>query len=136
MPLFELIQDYGNGEAEEKLPTFKDNAASDIDDIFFEENEHADRHTVDGKDALVVIEESVLKEHNSHWEGGAKQNFDTGLYTSHTILYIKVKDYGPKPKVGKHLVLDQGTKTQRTFSILNCDDEGSVYRMTMQRTRQ
>lgn len=64
------------------------------------------------------------------------ENFDTGLYTAHTILYIRVEDYGPKPKIGKQLVLDKGTKSQRTYTINLCQEESGVYRMTMERTRQ
>ena len=64
-------------------PTFKDCAAADIDTVFFNGNEHADRHIIDGKDVLVVIVEGGTREHNSHWEAGAKQNFDTGLYKAH-----------------------------------------------------
>lgn len=137
MALFELKQDYGN--AEEGLPpppTFKDCAAADIDLVFFNGTEHADIHLIDGKEALVVIEEGGLREHNSRWEAGAKQNFDTGLYTAHTILYIKAADYGPKPKVGKLLVMDAGTGHKRTFSIMKCEEERGVYRMTLERTRQ
>ena len=93
------------------------------------------RGGVDGKKALIILESEQLKERAAHWEAGAKQNFDTGLYTSQTVLYIRAADYGPKPKVGKHLVLDKGTKT-RTFSILTCEDQAGVYRMTMERTRQ
>ena len=83
-----------------------------------------------------LADDQRLKEHNSHWEAGAKQNFDTGLYTASTVLYIRVKDYGPKPKVGKHLVMDKGTSQQRTYSILNCEEEAGIYRITMERTRQ
>lgn len=112
MALFELKQDTGSGAAAPWAPpTFKDCVAADIDAAFFEENEHADRHTVDGKDVLIVLEDDDLREHSAHWEAGAKQNFDTGLYTAHTILYIRVEDYGPKPKIGKQLVLDKGTKS-------------------------
>ena len=89
-----------------------------------------------GKDVLIVLEDDDLREHSAHWEAGAKQNFDTGLYTAHTILYIRVEDYGPKPKIGKQLVLDKGTKSQRTFTINLCQEESGVYRMTMERTRQ
>lgn len=118
MALFELKQDTGSGAAAPWAPpTFKDCVAADIDAAFFEENEHADRHTVDGKDVLIVLEDDDLREHSAHWEAGAKQNFDTGLYTAHTILYIRVEDYGPKPKIGKQLVLDKGTKSQRTYTI-------------------
>lgn len=135
MALFDLIdlkQHYENKEPEDTLPTFKNHAAADIDDVFFCGDEHAEMHNIDGKDALVVFEESTLKEHNSHWEAGAKQNFDTGLYTAFSILYIRVKDYGPKPKIDKQLVMDK----KRTYSIKACEEESGVYRMTLKRTRQ
>lgn len=55
MALFELKQDTGSGAAAPWAPpTFKDCVAADIDAAFFEENEHADRHTVDGKDVNVL----------------------------------------------------------------------------------
>lgn len=83
MALFELKQDTGSGAAAPWAPpTFKDCVAADIDAAFFEENEHADRHTVDGKDVLIVLEDDDLREHSAYWEAGAKQNFDTGLYTA------------------------------------------------------
>ena len=137
MALFELNQEYGTATDKEwKAPTFKECAAADIDLTFFAQDEHAEWHTVDGKKALVIVEDQRLKERSAHWEAGAKQNFDTGLYTAHTVLYIKVADYGPKPKIGKHLVLDKGEKMQRTYSILNCEEEAGVYRISMERTRQ
>ena len=81
MALFELKQDTGSGAAAPWAPhTFKDCVAADIDAAFFEENEHADRHTVDGKDVLIVLEDDDLREHSAHWEAGAKQNFDTGAH--------------------------------------------------------
>ncbi len=130
--LFDVTQDYEGKPVDWKRPTFKDCAAADIGLSFFNENEHADWHTVDGKKALIILEESDLREHSAHWEAGAKQNFDTGLYTAHDILYIRVEDYGPKPKQGKILTLDG----RRTYSIRKCEDEGGVYRMTIERTRQ
>ncbi len=136
MALF-VEQTFGEEKENEwKRPTFKDCATADITLAFFNDTEHADVHTVDGKECPVIIEEESLREHASHWEAGAKQNFDTGLYDSHTILYIRVEDYGPRPKINKLLVLDKDTKYQRTYSILQCREEAGVYRMTMQRTRQ
>ncbi len=137
MALFELEQDYGPKPGEEwKAPTFKECAAADIDQAFFAQDEHAEWHTVDGKKALVILEDQGLKERSAHWEAGAKQNFDTGLYLAYTVIYIRVEDYGPKPKVGKHLVLDKGEPMQRTYSILSCEEEAGVYRISMERTRQ
>lgn len=136
MALFELKQEYSGAEGTAPPLTFKDCAAADIDAAFFEQDEHADWHTVDGKDALVIVDDQRLKEHSAHWEAGAKQNFDTGLYKAHTILYIRTEDYGPKPKVGKPLVMDAGTDHKRTFDIMKCEEECGVFRMTLQRTRQ
>ena len=120
----------------ESEPAFKRFAAADVDSVFLNVMEHADLHLVDGKPAKIIMEEDSLKPHNAHWEAGAKQSFDSGLYTAHTILYIRVEDYGPKPKVNKPLVLDGGTKLQRTFAVISCEDERGIYRMKLERTRQ
>lgn len=130
-PLFDLTQDYENAD-QEKRRTFKDFASEDISAVFFNGDEHADLHNVDGKDVLVILEKSDVRGHSAHWEAGAKQNFDTGLYNRHIILYIRVEDYGPKPKQGKLLMLDK----KIAYSIQKCDDEGGIYRMTMERVRQ
>jgi hypothetical protein len=136
MALFELDQRYENSSKEWKAPTFKDCVARDVDLAFFNGSEHAETHKVDGKDCLVVVEEEDVRTHSAHWEAGAKQNFDTGLYDSHTILYIRMDDYGPKPKIGKQLVLDGGTNTKRTYTINHCAEEAGIYRMTLARIRQ
>ena len=130
-PLFDLTQDYENAD-QEKRRTFKDFASEDISAVFFNGDEHADLHNVDGKDVLVILEKSDVRDHSAHWEAGAKQNFDTGLYNRHIILYIRVEDYGPKPKQGKLLTLDK----KIAYSIQKCDDEGGIYRMAMERVRQ
>ena len=136
MALFELKQDYGPEVKPFTPPTFKDCVAADIDLTFFEQDEHAEWRTVDGKKALVILEDVALKERQAHWEAGAKQNFDTGLYTARSTLFIRVADYGSKPKIGKPLVMDKGTDVQRTYSIINCEEEAGVYKITMERTRQ
>lgn len=131
MALFDLVQDYEDAEQEKKR-TFKDFALSDIGAVFFNGGEHAEEHNVDGRDVLVVLEKDDVRDHSAHWEAGAKQNFDTGLYNRNIILYIRVEDYGPKPKQGKLLTLDK----KLTYLIQKCSEEGGVYRMTMERTRQ
>lgn len=137
MALFELIQHTGNGTTEESgTYTFKDAALEDVNDVFFDTTEHAEVHIVDGKEVPVIFEEDRLREHSAHWEAGAKQNFDTGLYTANVVMYIKSEDYGPKPKVGKLIVLDEGTDHKRTYIIDKCTEEDGVYRFIMVRTRQ
>ena len=135
MALFVETEFAPPGEEEWKAHTFKDCVAKDIDLAFFNNAEHAEMHNVDGKDCLVIIDESSARTHAAHWEAGGKQNFDTGLYDAHTILYIKCEDYEPKPKIGKLLVLDAKT-LKRTYTINHCKEEDGVFRMTLERVRQ
>ena len=137
MPLLDLDQSFGQPPPPDwKPPTFKDCAAADISHVFFNENEFAEWHNVDGVDALVVLESVDVREHSAHWEAGAKQNFDTGLYDSVRILYISVKDYGAMPMSGDLLTIDEGTKDELMFFITTCEEESGVYRMTLKRARQ
>lgn len=137
MALFDIVQDWALPEEPEKKLTFKDCAQHEIFSTFLNATEHAEVHDVDDiKDVTVIFEDNRVKKHSAHWEGGAKQNFDTGLYETLRIMYISVKDYGPKPKSGKLLVLDKGKKEQRTFAIRLCEEEDGLYRITMDRVRQ
>lgn len=137
MPLFDLEQHFGEDPPEEwKRQTFKDCAAADINLAFFNESEHAERHTVDGEEALIILEDFDMREHSAHWEAGAKQNFDTGLYTDYSILYIRVSDYGDMPQVGNIVTIDEDTENERLYEVKSCEDEGGVYRMILERTRQ
>lgn len=137
MPLFDLEQHFGEDPPEEwKRQTFKDCAAADINLAFFNESEHAERHTVDGEEALIILEDFDMREHSAHWEAGAKQNFDTGLYDSYRILYISVEDYGEMPQSGDLVTIDEGTKEEQLFTLKSCEDENGIYRMIMERVRQ
>ena len=134
MALFELKQNYSTDTGEEwQMPTFKDCVEKDIDLTFFNNNEHAEYHKIDSKENILVIyEENVIKKRSAHWEAGAKQNFDTGLYTKAATLHIKVTDYGAQPKEGKLLTIDD----KKVYTIITCEEHAGVYRMTLQRTRQ
>lgn len=137
MPLFELEQHFGDEPPGEwKRPTFKDCAAEEVSLAFFNEDEHAERHTVDGEEALIILEDVDVREHSAHWEAGAKQNFDTGLYTAYSILYIRAEDFGPMPQVGSLITIDENTRDERFYHIKSCEEESGVYRMTLKRTRQ
>lgn len=137
MALVNVEQHFWEQEEQSRKLTFKDCARQDIFSAFLNETEHAEVHDVDDKkNVTVIFEDNRVKRHNAHWEGGAKQNFDTGLYEVLRIMYISVKDYGPRPKSGKLLVLDKGTKTQKTFTIRICEEEDGLYRMTIDRVRQ
>lgn len=131
MALFEYEQEFAPPEKPEKPLTFKDAARADIDEVFFNLDEHADLHTFDGKEMPAIIDRNALLERKAHWEGGAKQSFDSGLYQADMMVYVKAKDYGPRPKIGKNFTLDG-----RRYEIYDCQAEEGVYALTVRRVRQ
>lgn len=132
MALIEI--EYGD-ENEDTVGGFKELVTEDAETIFLNRMEFAEEYTVDGHTAVCLLDESDVREHSAHWEAGAKQNFDTGLYNSHAVLYIAVRDYGAKPKVGKELVIAT-EMWRRTYRIKQCEEESGIYRMTLERARQ
>ncbi len=134
--LFDVVQDFEGPPKEWKPRTFKECAAADIKLTFFNESEFAERHNVDGVDALIVLEDVDVREHAAHWEAGAKQNFDTGLYDAYRILYIQVEDYGEMPQSGDLVTIDEGRSNEQLFTLVSCEDENGIYRMILERTRQ
>lgn len=128
----DVEQDYTGQDPAEPRRTFKDFAAADIGGTFFNLDEFAEVRNIDGRDMEIVLDENAMMERSAHWEAGAKQNFDSGLYRAEVILYVRTSDYGKKPKVGKQLVLDKA----RTYKILSCADDAGIYAITMERVRQ
>ena len=72
-----------------------------------------------------------VNERAAHWEGGAKQSFDQGMYKADLLLFVKQKDYGPMPKNGKQIMLDK----KRDYKIKSCSLKAGVYRMELERVR-
>lgn len=132
MAELDVEQDYELPETPEERKTFKEFAAEDIDDVFFCLDEFAETHTIDGKEMPLVMEADALQDHSSHWEAGAKQNFDEGLYDARMTIYVKAADYGPAPKVGRDFYLDED---EDMYRILNYEEESGVYRIKVGRVR-
>lgn len=111
--------------------TFKEIAADDINDVFFDDDEFSSYHMIDGKKMRIVMDENELIERSAHWEGGAKQSFDTGLYKAQRLFYVPAADFGPRPKIGKLVLLDD-----KPYVVADCTEESGVYAITIERNRQ
>lgn len=130
MPI-EIEQEFGDGTVTTTRLTFQEQAGIDVVDTFFESTEHATTHTVDGKEMLLIIDENELIDRSAHWEGGAKQSFDQGLYRGQRLFYVQASDFGSRPKVGKQIEVDK-----RLYNVLAVTEEDGVYAITIDRIRQ
>lgn len=111
------------------MTDFLEMAMADIDEVFF--REFVEQHTIDGETFDVVPYEVDLRERKSHWEAEAKQNFDQGLYISQKQFFIREKDYGAAPKIGKPMEYDK-----IVYSVKSCQTEHGLYLVTLERVRQ
>lgn len=128
---FDVDQNYGDLPEEEMPLTFKDCVARDIEMVFFNLDEFAEMRNIDGKDRMCIIQHPGVAERAAHWENGARQSFDEGMYKADLLLYIKKEDYGPMPKADKRMVMD-GNKD---YKIKSCSLKAGVYRMELMRVR-
>ena len=113
---FDVDQNYGDLPEEEMPLTFKDCVARDIEMVFFNLDEFAEMRNIDGKDRMCIIQHPGVAERAAHWEGGARQSFDEGMYM---------------PKADKRMVMD-GNKD---YKIKSCSLKAGVYRMELMRVR-
>lgn len=105
--------------------TFKDALKEDLTDVFFNLDEFADTHTVDGTKMPAIVDEME----NIEREKRMKSHMD-GIHAREILLYVKASDFGPLPAQGRIIVLDS-----RKYTVLDAVDEGGVYSITMEANR-
>lgn len=97
----------------------------DLDGVFFDMEEFAERHTVNGKEMSVIFDENELLERKK--EGRTGSHFD-GAYLATAMLYVKAGEYGPRPKVGSVLVIDE----KKVYRVTEAVDECGVYSIALE----
>lgn len=104
-------------------PGFKEIAFSDISEVFLDPEEFGERHTVNGRSMVVVIDGmEVVSRSRKQVEHGRIE----GIYKKQIILYVSRKEFGPLPAIGQQLKLDGGT-----YRIMDAVDEGGLYSITL-----
>jgi len=105
----------------------KDIIREDIADIFFDNDEFAEIHTVNGKELSVILDENELTERKT--VGRVGKHYD-GAYLAGMLLYVKAAEYGLRPKVGSVVVLDG-----KAYTVTDAADEGGVYAISLEANR-
>lgn len=107
--------------------TFKDVVAADISNAFVDTDVFFDWHLVDGKKMRVLIDNNELIDRQQKTGLDAQD----GIYHGKLLVFIPAADYGPKPQIGKRLILDG----KKLYSISDCVDEDGIYSMTLDAMR-
>lgn len=107
-------------------PSFKEQIAADISGVFLNEQEFADKHTIDGKEMTVVVDENELLERDKARMG----THQDGLYKSRRLIYVSREEFGPRPPIGKQLNFDG-----RLFRVADCTEEAGMLAITLEAAR-
>lgn len=104
------------------MSEFKDMIAEDIDEVFFNEDEFAEEHSLDGKRMTLIIDENALIQRRS---GG-----ELGLECSSLVVYAKRKDL---PRT-----LSEGTKVNldgRIYHVNEYSEDAGVVTLMLGQNR-
>lgn len=105
--------------------SFKEVMKDDVNNTFMNVDEFADMHTVDGKEIPVLVDDNEIIER----EKKMKSNMD-GVYVKQKLIYVKAKDFGALPAIGRHIVFDG-----KRYMVTDSTDEDGVYTITMEANR-
>lgn len=102
--------------------TFKEIMRRDVKTVFLNPAEFGERHIVNGKSMLIIIDDNELTER----EKRMKSHMD-GIYKKQTLVYVSAIDFGPLPGVGKPVKVDGVT-----FIVADSLNEGGVYSLHLE----
>ena len=84
--------------------------AADIDDVFFDADEFAELHDINGAQVLCVIDEDISKQRSSR----QSSNYD-GIYQRELTLFVSESDLGYRPERDQKMTVDG-----EWYLVLNC----------------
>lgn len=105
--------------------SFKEILNQDIENVFLNTLEFADIHNVDGKDMPVQVDDNEIIER----EKKSSSNMD-GVYVKQKLIYVKAKDFGALPAIGRQIMLDG-----KRYMVVDSTDEYGVYTITLEGNR-
>lgn len=81
---------------------FKDKLEKDLKNVFFNQNEFAEYHDIDGQQVLAIIESDQFNERPKD----QLYHLTNGIYRSSITIYVKSADYD-KPVIGQRISVDE-----------------------------
>ncbi len=102
---------------------FKQIAAADIADVFFNLEEFGETHQIDGKLMTVIVDGLEVVERSK--KQSERGRID-GIFKKQVLLYISRKDMGSLPPIGCQIMLDSSK-----YLVMDAIDEGGVFSITL-----
>ena len=109
--------------------TFKDQVQLDIGDVFFNFDEFATLHKINGKQMLAIVDDNEIIDREKRYNH-VKGAHGDGVYLREKLVYVKAEDFGGMPAALRVLDLDG-----KTYRVVDTTDEVGVYTITLEANR-
>lgn len=104
---------------------FKNIVREDVHNVFLNIEEFSEIHTINGKSMPVQVDSNEQIER----EKRSAKNIE-GIFTNQRLIYVAASDFGPMPKQGSLLTMDN-----RMFRVADTVDEDGIYSITLEANR-
>lgn len=104
---------------------FKNIVREDVHNVFLNIEEFSEIHTINGKSMPVQVDSNEQIER----EKRSAKNIE-GIFTNQRLIYVADSDFGPMPKQGSLLTMDN-----RMFRVADAVDEDGIYSITLEANR-
>lgn len=101
---------------------FKDMVREDIRDIFLDLDMFGEKHKLNGKEMLVIVDGNELIEREKR-----VRNADMGLHDQQFLIYVAAEDFGKRLVPGKDLKFDG-----KVYEITDVVDEQGIYSISLE----
>lgn len=105
--------------------TFKELLEQEAKRIFLNFDEFGEKHLVDGKEMLVIVD------NNEHIERENRQTSRAeGLYIKEILFYVCKEDFGSLPAIGRICRFDR-----KDYIVADAINEDGIYSITLEANR-
>lgn len=106
--------------------TVREHWLDDVENVFFDVDEFAETHTVNGKEMPCVIDNFELIDRERKYKGYKGEHAD-GIYTKQVLFFVRASDFGALPAIGRNVVVDK-----KNYIVTDAVNEGGSYSLTLE----
>lgn len=107
--------------------TFKEMMREDISNVFLNQDEFGEQHTVNGREGVSIILDDIELLNREKFRKEVK---DDGTSLNHSMFYVKASDFGRLPKAGQQVTIDG-----LNFQVEKAANEQGIYSITIRAVR-
>ncbi len=102
------------------MPRLRDVLAADLD-IFFNQDEFAELHEIDGREIEAIVDSDILKIRSQN----KYERFD-GVYKGEVAVFIRASDFPNRPVFGQPMRLDG-----KLYTVVECSEDMGVLEIVL-----